>query len=139
MRARFRSRVLIEESADFVDRVKTQIAKDKAHDLARRKREAMAKAMQERQFGGGNGKVVIEEAEDDNEIVLQLEEMLKKLEMVEIMRHPPNKYYLEEILEEMADREDSFLQQSKDKIASKKKRRKGSVNDDADANAFGRD
>ena len=63
----------------------------------------------------------------------------KKLEMVEIMRHPPNKYYLEEILEEMADREDSFLQQSKDKIASKKKRRKGSVNDDADANAFGRD
>ena len=41
--------------------------------------------------------------------------------------------------EEMAEREESFLQQSKDKLASKKRRRKGSVNDDADAHAFGSD
>ena len=41
MRARYRARVLIEESAEFVDRVKTQIASDKAKDKARREQEAL--------------------------------------------------------------------------------------------------
>jgi hypothetical protein len=136
MRARFRSRVLIEESADFVDRVKTQIAADKAREKARRHREAVARALQERQFGGGNGKVEVVEEEEDDEIINQLQEMIKKLEMVEIMRHPPNKTYLEETLDEMEIQEENFLQQSKNKLASKKRRRKGKVSDDQDASQF---
>ena len=138
MRARFRARVLIEESAEFVDRVKTQIASDKAKDKARREREAIARAMQQRQLGGDGKIEVIEDDEEEDEIIKELEELLKKLEMIAIMRAPPNKYYLEERLEEIAYQEERFLEASKEKLRQKRKRkRKGNVGDDADAVQFG--
>ena len=139
MRARYRARVLIEESAEFVDRVKTQIASDKAKDKARREREALARAMQQRQLGGSGKIEVIEEEEEEDEIVKELEELLKKLEMIAIMRAPPNKYYLEERLEEIAIQEDRFLEASKEKLRQKKKRRRqGKVANDADATQYGK-
>ena len=138
MRARFRARVLIEESAEFVDRVKTQIVSDKAKDKARREREAIARAMQQRQLGGDGKIEVIEDDEEEDEIIKELEELLKKLEMIAIMRAPPNKYYLEERLEEIAYQEERFLEASKEKLRQKRKRkRKGNVGDDADAVQFG--
>ena len=80
--------------------------------------------MQERQLGGSGKIEVIEEEEEEDEIVKELEELLKKLEMIAIMRAPPNKYYLEERLEEIAIQEDRFLEASKEKLRQKKKRRR---------------
>ena len=58
--------------------------------------------------------------------------------MIAIMRAPPNKYYLEERLEEIAYQEERFLEASKEKLRQKRKRkRKGNVGDDADAVQFG--
>ena len=44
--------------------------------------------MQERQLGGSGKIEVIEEEEEEDEIVKELEELLKKLEMIAIMRAP---------------------------------------------------
>ena len=53
------------------------------------------------------------------------------------MRHPPNKTYLEETLDEMEIQEENFLEQSKNKLQSKKRRRKAKVTDDHDATQYG--
>ena len=75
--------------------------------------------MQQRQLGGSGKIEVIEEEEEEERDSEELEELLKKTRDDCHHASPPNKYYLQERLEEIAIQEDRFLEASKEKLRQK--------------------